>query len=239
MKDLDTSRLKGGLERRYAACADLKPGFDLAVALHDYVEYINTHPVIDHLFTNKIQAGARKLYKDALDDSHMEKLKKLLKEKLVKATETERKEAQRVRVRLEELQKKQSTLVQKNLDGVISDDLLKQQLALIENESADIKVFLSGIQENEHDPLELLEFAEEYLKKPSALWKEANLERKIKLQWFEFPSGLVFDGEKFRTDEIACVFKIKDALSASKFYQVDPTGFEPATPSVQMRCSTK
>ena len=94
-------------------------------------------------------------------------------------------------------------------------------------------------QENEYDPLELLRFAEEYLEKPSAVWKEAKLDKKVKLQWFQFPSGLVFDGEKFGTAEIASVFKTKEAFLPLLSTRVDPTGLEPATPSVQMRCSTR
>ncbi len=34
----------------------------------------------------------------------------------------------------------------------------------------------------------------------------------MKLQWFQFPSGLVFDGQIFGTTEIANVFKTKEAF---------------------------
>ena len=173
------------------------------------------------------------------DSNSIAKLKKLLKEKLVKATEGERKEVTRKKARLEELSRKQNLLVEKNLDGVINDEIFKQQITLIENESLDIKSFINSVQENEYDPIELLEFAEEYLKNPSGTWKIAKLEQKVKLQWFEFPSGLIFDGEKFRTTNLANLFKTKDAFSASSSYLVDPTGLEPATSSVQMRRSSQ
>ena len=61
MKDLPVTILKEGLNRRDKACIELEPSFDLAIAIHDYIQYINDHPVIDYLFTENIQADPRKL----------------------------------------------------------------------------------------------------------------------------------------------------------------------------------
>lgn len=68
---------------------------------------------------------------------------------------------------------------------------------------------------------EMIEFLEEYLKNPGAVWKDAKIDVKIKLQWFQFPQGLSFQNKIFGTAQIASVFKTKDAISASKSAQVD------------------
>jgi site-specific DNA recombinase len=169
----------------------------------------------------------------------IEKLKKLLIEKLSKATNSERLNAHKLQLRIKELTEKQNTLVQKNIDGVINDTLLKQQLEIIDKELGNSQVALMGIQENEHDPAELIALAEDYLENPSSAWKKAKLDKRVKLQWFQFPSGLVFDGSKFGTAEIASVFKVKESFSNLQSIGVDPTGLEPATSSVQMRRSTR
>jgi hypothetical protein len=61
MKDLPLPVIKEGLERRYRECLTLEPSFDLVIALHNYVQQINDHPILDYLFTEKIQAEARTL----------------------------------------------------------------------------------------------------------------------------------------------------------------------------------
>ncbi len=83
-----------------------------------------------------------------------------------------------------------------------------------------------------------IEFAEEYLKGPGDFWRKLDLATQQKLQWFQFSSGLVYDGEVFRTAEVASVFKTKDAFLASSSTSVDLRRFELLTPSLQMRCST-
>jgi hypothetical protein len=50
------------------------------------------------------------------------------------------------------------------------------------------------------------------------------LETKLKLQWFEFPQGLTFDGKKFRTAEVANVFKVKSAFLGADSTTVDFDG---------------
>lgn len=174
-----------------------------------------------------------------LQEKHIAILKKKLQEKLVKATENERKEADSMRKRLAELEQKQTSLIQKNLDGVISDSVLKQQLAFLDKEITDIQTVLINVAEDEQDPVKLLEFAEEYLKSPAEFWEKAKLHTKLKLQWFEFPSGITFENEKFRTAQIANVFNVKSRLSGRNSTNVDPRRFELLTSGVQNQCSTK
>ncbi len=57
-----------------------------------------------------------------------------------------------------------------------------------------------------------------FLKTPSEIWKMAKIDNKLKLQWFQFPSGVSFDGNKFGTTQIASIYKVK-----STFLDVDST----------------
>lgn len=137
------------------------------------------------------------------------------------ATEGERKEADGMRKRLAELEQKQNNLIEKNLSGVISDSILKQQLSYIEKEITELQASLLNAQENEQNPVELLEFAENYLKYPSIFWENAKLHTKLKLQWFEFPSGIIFENEKFRTAQIASIYNVKTASCDAVSTMVD------------------
>ena len=181
----------------------------------------------------------KEMDKYSFNSEKINKLKSLLKEKLIKATDTERKDMNKIQARIQELISKQNILIQKNIDGIINDTLLKQQLEIIDKELGESQSALIVSEDNQYNPIELLEFVEEYLKKPSAVWKEAKLDKKVKLQWFQFPSGLTFDGEKFGTTEIASLYKTKETFRSLQSTRVDPTGLEPATPSVQVRCSTR
>ncbi len=187
-------------------------------------------------FNNAFQTFMSK-YK--LDEKHIHILKKSVQEHLVKATIEQRKEAERLEKYTIQLNEKQSAIIKKNLDGVINDIVLKQQLEQIEKELTEANSSLSTLPKSDTNFKEMLEFTEEYLRNPSKIWKEAKIGVQVKLQWFQFPQGLTFENNLFGTNEIASVFKTKDTFSASLSSKVDPTGLEPATPSLQMRCSTR
>ncbi len=175
-----------------------------------------------------------------LDETKYQKLKILVRDNLIKATAEKRKEREQLEKRVNELNEKQSAIIKKNLDGVISDNVLKQQLELIETQLMETSSTLSNIPNSDADYEKMIEFMEEYLKQPSKTWSEIKkIGIKIKLQWFQFPQGLTFENRIFGTQEVANVFKVKDAISASSYSRVDRTGLEPATPSLQMRCSTR
>jgi site-specific DNA recombinase len=172
------------------------------------------------------------------EESKINKLKRFVKEDLEKATREERKDAEKLKSNLKEITERQDILIQKNIQGVISDEVLKKQLDHLERQSAEIESALAIMNVNQIDPNEALAFVEEYLMQPSSIWKKIDFSSKLKLQRFQFPSGVVFDGEKFGTTEISLVFKAKGVISPFHSTAVDPSGFEPLTSSLQMRRST-
>jgi site-specific DNA recombinase len=172
------------------------------------------------------------------DVRQIDTLKHLVKHKYHDSTESERRNASALESRLKELGDEQTTLIQKNLRGIVSDSILKQQLTRIEQEEIAIRSSLSLMTASDTSPEEAIAFASEYLEQPSAVWKKAGISTKLKLQWFQFPSGIVFDGKKFGTPEISGIFKAKQLISPRSKTLVDPRRFELLTPSLQMRCST-
>lgn len=155
------------------------------------------------------------------DNTKLGRLKELVKENLVKATIHQRKDTEHLRKYINELTEKQTGIIKKNLDGIISDCVLKQQLEIIDKELLDANASLSVLPNSKTNYEEVLAFLEGYLKNPSAVWRKAKVGVKIKLQWFEFPQGLTFKKNKFRTPEICSLFKLKDAISAPLYSNVD------------------
>ncbi|KND48331.1 MAG: site-specific DNA recombinase [Parcubacteria bacterium C7867-003] len=175
----------------------------------------------------------------SIDPRLIGKLKRFVKEKLIKATTQERKNIESARQTLVNLEEKENLLIEKNLEGVISDVVLKNQLEKITNEKDQAELNLTTLKDWNIDIIKVIEFTEEYLKQPSHIWRELSIDKKTRLQWFQFPYGVVFDGQIFGTKEVANVFKTKETFLPLESDLVDPTGLEPATPSLQMMCSTR
>ncbi len=182
-------------------------------------------------------------FMDYMDRFHFDKeliskLRIKLKEKLIKANTVDKKDSHKLRIYIQELTERQNALIKKNLDGFVSDNILKQQLDLIETEVQESKTRLASTQGKEVDYNELLNYVEKYLDKPSSVWKDATLDKKLKLQWFQFPQGITLKNNIYGTAEIANVFKTKEAFLPLQSSIVDPSGFEPLTSSVQVKRST-
>ncbi len=173
------------------------------------------------------------------DSEDIGKLKKLVQDHFYKATESDRRSIHTMEVELKNLTEEESTLIRKNLKGVISDDVLKRELVGIDKKRLNLQADLAGLRENGATPEEAIEFAEKYLQAPSTVWKDADIATQTKLQWFQFPSGITFDGEEFGTTELSSVFKAKEVILSPMSSNVDPRRFELPASSVQMRRSTK
>ena len=161
------------------------------------------------------------LVRFSFNDDKLKRLRELVKENLVKATQNQRKEADRLKKYIQELTEKQSGIITKNLNGIIPDNVLSQQLALIDRELMDANAALVKLPQADVDYMRALDFLEEYLRNPAKIWRNAKLSVQIKLQWFQFPSGLVFKNNFFGTTEMCKFFKLKMMLDVPKSLQVD------------------
>lgn len=160
----------------------------------------------------------------AMSDTHIQKLKLAIKKNWTMKIEGSKLETKRLRTFVTISKERQSLLIQKNMKGIISDSLLQEELARIDEKVTEAEITLIDMKENNINVEEALSFAEAFLKNPSMIWEKAKkAETKLKLQWFQFPEGLVFDGKKFGTTKISSIFKLKEAFQPLQSTVVDPS----------------
>ena len=165
-----------------------------------FCNFLNEYALPENLFVH-----FKKIVKKLLTD-YSDK-KQLLAEELIKKQGL--------------LQKRKSQLIEKNLSGVISDSILKEQLESVENDLWVIYQSLENRKVNSITSNEVLERLTDFLTKPGEFWQKQPFEIKKKLQWFVFPKGVTFCSEKFRTSEISNVYMIKKLFSEKEFSIVD------------------
>jgi site-specific DNA recombinase len=158
----------------------------------------------------------------AFDDTLLGKLKNEMSIRFSNTSENKEKGIETLSIKKQQLKEKQNTLLQKNIKGIISDMLLKEQLAGLDGEIWDIDKLLLQKEENKVDVKNILKYISEFLKEPSAIWRKMPLHIRLSLQWFVFPDGVVFDGKEFRTTKISSLFKLKqfflDDMSCNVHY---------------------
>ncbi len=161
----------------------------------------------------------------ALPEEDLKALRTKVREFYTVRLQKENREQTRLQKYKEELKARQTAMVKKNLDGVIPDSVLSTQLADIEKELLDTEAELAKlvIQDTPQVGLEeAFELAQEFLKNPGAVWAKSDIDIKLQLQWFQFPSGMVIDGNYFRTTEICRFLKPKTQILGEKSIWVPP-----------------
>lgn len=168
-----------------------------------------------------------------LTDAQFEKLKLYVWNGMEQSNVTLDGERESAKKRIAVLKSRQSALVQKNLDGVISDAILKEQLDGILGEIQQATVTLAQPHNISRKDLEVAFVqVEDYLKNPSAVWEKAPLSRKLLLQRFTFPLGITFDGKKFQTSKIAFVYNPCEEIWCLIYIDVNPKFPSSNTPDI-------
>jgi len=156
-----------------------------------------------------------------LNNKALNNLKESIEKSIVKETETQKKEANLLKQKINILIKKQNMLFEDRTNGYISGESLKNQLDIIEAQLKEAKDALKIIMDDDIDYIDLFQNVKEFLLNPYKIWEKLTIHDKQNLQKFEFPSGIYFDGKKFRTDEICRIFKLKKDILSPKFYKAD------------------
>ncbi len=149
------------------------------------------------------------------DESKLKKLKEMIKKHVVKNTAEDMNEMEQLSKKIEELKKKQTAIIEKNLEGIIPDSVLKHQIELIDEE-----LFHANCRIQTNIPFQIeiedhLDFLEVFLKKPSEIWRNATLEVQKQLQVFQFPQGMIYENGIFRTPEMCSFYKEIEVISTS------------------------
>jgi DNA invertase Pin-like site-specific DNA recombinase len=156
------------------------------------------------------------------DEKHFTALKKLVNENLAKKTKNNIRKAELLKSIISELENKQSLLIERNLEGIISKSILQTQLNLADQEIMKVKSELYQIHDTKVDYEKLLEIVHDLLLNPFNVWQRAPLRIKIALQWFKFPEGLTLENNNFRTAEICRLFKEKKTFLSLLSTEVHP-----------------
>lgn len=145
-----------------------------------------------------------------VDDLVFEMILKHVKKYLGNNNSDSNIEFEKLKKRAIDLKSKQMQLIDKNIEGVISNDLLREKLKEIDNEIYKVNQELSNGPKKSIDYRSLFKFTKHVIQNPGEAWENASLSNKIKLQWFYFPDGIVFDGQESRTNKICNLFKLKE-----------------------------
>jgi site-specific DNA recombinase len=110
-----------------------------------------------------------------------------------------------------ELKNIKSKLIIKNVSEVINDSDFQVELKNIEQKIFDLEsLLINKFEINRALFVKAVSEIEQYMKDPGITWRKSPYPLRIKLQWFNFPQGVFFDGYNCRTEEIASIYKVKD-----------------------------
>lgn len=98
------------------------------------------------------------------------------------------------------IKSKQDVLIEKNINGVFSDEITKRKMSDLEKELSEIKVELMKYTKPEEDEKVLVEYSLEFLKDMSESITNLNVQQQSKFQKFIFPEGLVYENGNYRTN---------------------------------------
>ena len=115
-----------------------------------------------------------------------------------------------------------SKLIMKNVCEVISDSDFQVELNILDRNIFELEArVLVKPERNKIVFDQAMEKVKHYMNDPGDIWRKSPYPIRIELQWFNFPQGVIFDGENCRTEEIACIYKRKEFYSNPMSSKVD------------------
>lgn len=169
-----------------------------------------------------------------LDIDYFEKLAKRVKESTRYGIAITKSEIENSKKEIESLKLKQALILDKNLKGVIRDDLCKEQINNIDAKIYDLTQKLNNSPDSNFDYAYLLNTIRGVLLNPAETWERADIQDRIKLQWFYFPHGIEFDGNESRTTKICKLFRHKKPILGYYSSNVDYPKLKLNTPNWQI-----
>jgi site-specific DNA recombinase len=107
---------------------------------------------------------------------------------------------------VESLKQKRSTIAEKVLSGIFTDEIAKEQLQKIEIEIFNEETKLIKPREYKGIPEKLILKLKAMLKEPGNYWLNLPYNAKLTLQRFNFPEGLIWENNNCRTTKLPNVF---------------------------------
>jgi site-specific DNA recombinase len=150
---------------------------------------------------------------------------------------------QQYKKELVELEAKKKRVYEMREDGEYTKIQFNDRLAEVENKIMATTISLNETQIEQFDIEATVTYATKFISNLSRIWFDLSPELKPRFQKLVFPQGVYYDAKtKFRTSKLGYIYEFiqkKEAEKPQISTYVDRTGLEPATPSLQMRCSTR
>lgn len=160
------------------------------------------------------EAFKKKLRELIPTDDMMQFLKEMITEKYEAHFNDLSASTHDVEKELTELEKKKRTLLDKLLDGTISDEVYKGAEIKLNSEIIARKTLISEKQIDKLDIETVLNFVFYYMKNLDKIWERYPVEVQIALQCSTLPLGVYYENGVCRTPEISLAFKSKETFDA-------------------------
>lgn len=131
------------------------------------------------------------------------------------------------------LDQKKRAYVDQLINGVIDDEFAKKLIDEANDKIRKNKMMISSMSDTGFNEKKVFDFCTNALTDLPKTWSRLDLSGKRRLQWFLFPEGLIFDGNKFGTAKTAYCFEVKRDFETKKYSLVEQRGVEPLTSSVR------
>jgi site-specific DNA recombinase len=169
------------------------------------------------------------LNRHRIDDANFEVLLKLTKIHLDNSIASKKISVEKMMAKAVDLKTKQALILDKNIEGIISNELCKEKIAEIDNELYKINQSISEFPQTTINYKSLLNIIHNVLKYPGDVWEKSNFKTQIKLQWFFFPDGIIFDGNESRTPKLCMLLKLNEYLLPTQFWKVNHPNYKSNT----------
>jgi site-specific DNA recombinase len=141
---------------------------------------------------------------------------------------------------LVELETKKKRIYEMREDGSYSKEEFLARKQEIENEMANIRIFMNQSQMDDFDMEGVLNFTNEFISDVAGEWKGLLPELKPQFQKLVLPEGILYDRKNgFGTMKLGLIYEINHRFHGDQFRLVDPAGIEPAASCLQSRRSTR
>lgn len=169
----------------------------------------------DYLETIRLNENIANVIKTAIKLNWEQETTEMKKERLVLENQ------------LNDLKHKQNSVIDKNIEGVISDEVARTKISQLESEIAGIRMELLKYNQPEADEQELMDYSINFLTNLSGAWENTEVEIQNKLQKWLFPSGLIFKDGEFTTDTRPLPALLNEELGGENSIMVTLRGIEP------------
>ncbi len=138
------------------------------------------------------------------------------------------------------LEARRKNIFEMRESGAYTQEQFKERISEVDNQVAVAKISLSETRIDQYDIETGIEYAKQAIKDLSKQWLYLAPALRARFQKLVFPQGIAYNRESgFGTAVLGRIFSLNREYTLQKSLLVDLTGFEPVTPSLQMRCSTK